>query len=116
LPVIVAAVKLLKKWLFGPKEEEIDIDELNERQRQHEREREMALKQLKNQISMQMDNYYVTIKNTFDSEIDKAYIGVSSKMKELINEKESAKDLLIQKKETAENIITVANSIKQSIV
>lgn len=116
LPVIVAAVKLLKKWLFGPKEEEIDIDELNERQRQHAREREMALKQLKNQISMQMDNYYVTIKNTFDSEIDKAYIGVSSKMKELINEKESTKDLLIQKKETAENIITVANSIKQSIV
>lgn len=69
--LIIKFIKGLKKIIFGSKDEvSVNIDELNDRQREAVEKRKLALMELKNQLTMQMDQFSSSIKESFKNNIE----------------------------------------------
>lgn len=74
LPVIIGVVKVLKKWIFGRGNgESPDVEEWNRQQEEYAQKRAMALRELKNQISMQMEDYRGRVSAVFMEQMETAY-------------------------------------------
>lgn len=69
--LIVKFIKGLKKIIFGSKDEvSVDINEWNDRQREAAEKRKLALMELKNQLTMQMDQFSLSVKESFKNSIE----------------------------------------------
>lgn len=106
LPVIIGVVKVLKKWIFGSGNgKSPDVEEWNRQQEDYAQKRAMALRELKNQISMQMEDYRGRVSAFFMEQIETAYresvAGVESALQEMEGKNQDRVQMLGQLAELA---------------
>ena len=116
LPVIVKVVKVVKEMLFGSSKEELpDIDELNRQQEEYARKREIALRDIRTQIDMAMQQFQQTVQTCFVEQLETAYEISYKNIKELLEEKVGYNQLLSKKMEDITKIETEFYELKQAI-
>jgi GTP-binding protein EngB required for normal cell division len=72
--VVVEAIKFIKNLILGHgKEETPDVDELNRQQEEYGRKRTLALQELRNQISVQMNEFESKVSASFKEQLYTAY-------------------------------------------
>lgn len=106
LPVIIGVVKVLKKWIFGSGNgKSPDAEEWNRQQEDYAQKRAMALRELKNQISMQMEDYRGRVSVVFMEQMETAYresvAGVESALQEMEDKNQDRVQMLGQLAELA---------------
>lgn len=110
-PMVVSIIKTLKKWIFGTGSGEVpDIDEWNRQQEEYVQKRSMALKELKNQISAQMEDFGGRVKKIFLEQLEAAYNEAATKVNHVLAEKEGKNLDNVQKQE---RVTKIESNIKQ---
>lgn len=89
IPIIVGALKTLKKWIFGEGQQELpDVDEWNRQQEEYAQKRQLALRQVQNQISIQMGAFEEKIKKAFLDQLETVYEKGKADIDEKLRERE----------------------------
>lgn len=85
--VLIGFLKMLK-GLFKPKEKTrtIDVEELNERQREAYEKHNLALRELRNQIIHQMNQFSDKVKGLFSENIEKIYVERKQEIEKIMEE------------------------------
>ena len=85
--LLIGFLKMLK-GLFKPKERQttIDVEELNERQREAYEKHNLALRELRNQITHQMNQFSDKVKGLFSENIEKIYAERKQEIEKIMEE------------------------------
>lgn len=116
LPIIAGAVKLLKNIIFGKGSGNVpDVSELNRQQEEYAQERAMALKELHNQIFMQMDAFQSKVESSFKGQLEQAYSERSAKIDSALKEQDAKNADDSMKIELVANLQGKAGALLQEI-
>ena len=116
LPVLAKAVKVVKEWLFGPGKQELpNIDELNRQQEEYARKREIALREIRTQVDMAMQQFGQTVQTSFSEQLENAYELSGRNIKKLLSERVGYNALLAKKLEELETMESEFYELKQAI-
>lgn len=116
LPVIARVVKLLKNFIFGKGSENVpDVSELNRQQEEYAQERAMALKELHNQIFMQMGDFKSKVESSFKEQLEQAYCERSAKIDRALKEQDEKNADYSMKIELVANLRGKASELLQEI-
>lgn len=116
-PLVIGVLKTLKKWVFGSGNENVpDVEELNRQQEEYSQKREMALRELKNQISMQMASYKQNIVQSFTEQLEKIYSESITNIDSTLKGIEGKNQIRIQNQEKLVNLDGKANRLLKEIL
>lgn len=116
LPLIVGVVKTLKKWIFGSGNGEVpDVEEWNRQQEEYAQERTMALRELKNQISIQMADYRERISTVFTEQLENVYCESVAEIDGTLKEMEGKNQSRMQRQEKLAELKTKAERLLKEI-
>lgn len=116
LPLVIGVIKILKKWIFGSGKEGVpDVEEWNRQQEEYAQKRSMALRELKNQISIQMEDYKGRINTAFGQQLDASYSEAVSRVDRALAETEGKNSDRVQRQEKVAEISADAEHLLQKI-
>lgn len=116
IPIIVGAVKALKNWIFGEEKQELpDVEEWNRQQEEHAQKRELALREIRNQIAVQMDEFERKIKKVFLDQLEAAYEKGKAGIDNVLREQEGKNSERVRQQEIVEQIKGKASFLLEGI-
>lgn len=116
LPLIVGAVKTLKNWIFGEKKQELpDVDEWNRQQKEYAQKRGLALREVRNQISIQMGDLEKKVKKAFIEQLEAVYEKGKTDIDRMLQEQKGRNAEWMRQQEMAAQIKSQAASLLEGI-
>ena len=113
---LIKAVKVVKEILFGTEQEELpNINELNRQQEEYARKREIALREIRTQVDMAMQQFQNTVQTSFAEQLENTYEVSRKSVQKLLSERTSYNQLLSDKIENIEVIESGLYELKQAI-
>lgn len=116
VPIVAEIIRAVKNFLFGPgQKKNVDLDEWNQKQEEYAEKRELALRELRNRIEMNMTEFQQSVLNTFNQQFDKVYENSTVQIRERLEKYQNQDSEIVKKQKEIAEIESRLQQLEQEI-